>query len=125
MRTWPGDRRERPGNGTGSVSTPERELPRPEGVASGKPSPFDFVGRLTAVVTILPVTHEAVRAMLPTGLELAAQDLMTGDRHPLVLMLGRQSDVPPSLLPLGADGRSVDMVFGVVEFALVPPLAKP
>ena len=41
--------------------------------------------------------------MLPAGLELAAQDFMPGKRHPLVLILGRQSDVRPRLLPLGAD----------------------
>jgi hypothetical protein len=86
-----------------ALSTPERRLPRPDGIASGKPSPFDFVGRLTAVVAILPMTHEAARAMLPAGLDLAAQDFVPGDRHPLVLILGRQSDVRPGLLPLGAD----------------------
>ncbi len=41
--------------------------------------------------------------MLPAGLDLAAQDLVPGDRHPLVLILGRQSDVRPRLLPSGAD----------------------
>ena len=41
--------------------------------------------------------------MLPAGLELAAQDFMPGKRHPLVLILGQQSDVRPRLLPLGAD----------------------
>ena len=86
-----------------ALSTPERRLPRPDGIASGKPSPFDFNGRLTAVVAILPMTHEAARAMLPAGLDLAAQDVVPGDRHPLVLILGRQSDVRPGLLPLGAD----------------------
>ena len=75
----------------------------PMEVASGKPSPFDFVGRMTAVVAILPVAHEAARAMLPAGLDLAAQDFMPGKRHPLVLILGQQSDVRPRLLPLGAD----------------------
>jgi Acetoacetate decarboxylase (ADC) len=85
-----------------ALSTPERRLPRPDGIASGEPSPFDFVGRLTAVVAILPVTHEAARAMLPGGLDLAAQDLVPGDRHPLVLILGQQSGVRPGLLPLGA-----------------------
>jgi hypothetical protein len=41
--------------------------------------------------------------MLPAGLELAAQDFMPGKRHPLVLILGRQSGVQPRLLPLRAD----------------------
>jgi hypothetical protein len=86
-----------------AFSAPDRHLLRPDAAASTKPSPFDFVGRLTAVVAILPVAHEAARAMLPAGLELAAQDLMPGKRHPLVLILGRQSDVRPRLLPLGAD----------------------
>ena len=86
-----------------AVSTTERHVPRADGIASGKPSPFDFVGRMTAVVAVLPVAHEAARAMLPAGLDLAAQDVMPGKRHPLVLILGRQSDVRPRLLPLGAD----------------------
>ena len=86
-----------------ALSTTERYVPRADGVANGKPSPFDFVGRMTAVVAILPVAHEAVRAMLPAGLDLAAQDFMPGKRHPLVLILGQQSDVRPRLLPFGAD----------------------
>jgi hypothetical protein len=86
-----------------ALSTAERHVPRAEAVASDKPATFDFVGRMTAVIAILPVAYEAARAMLPPGLDLAAQDFMPGKRHPLVLMLGRQSDVRPRLLPLGAD----------------------
>jgi hypothetical protein len=41
--------------------------------------------------------------MLPTGLELAAHDFMPGKRHPLVLILGRQSDVRPRILPFDAE----------------------
>jgi hypothetical protein len=52
---------------------------------------------------VLSISRDAARAMLPGGLELAGQDFMPGNRHPLVLILGRQSDVRPRLLPLGAD----------------------
>jgi hypothetical protein len=83
-------------------STPGRHLPRPNAAAS-KPSTFDFIGRMSAVVAVLSLTPDAARAMLPPGLELAAQDLMPGDRHPLVLILGRQSDVRPRLLPFGGE----------------------
>jgi hypothetical protein len=86
-----------------ALAAPERHAPRAEERAGAKPSLFDFVGRLRAVVAILPVAYEVARAMLPAGLELAAQDFMPGKRHPLVLILGRQSGVQPRLLPLRAD----------------------
>jgi hypothetical protein len=78
-------------------------MPRPDALARGSPASFDFVGRMTAVVAMLALSRDGARAMLPAGLELAAQDFMPGERHPLVLVLGRQSDVRPRLLPLGAD----------------------
>ena len=86
-----------------ALATTERHAPRAEGRAGGKPSPFDYVGRMTAVVAVLPLSQDAARAMLPPGLELAAQDFLPGKRHPLVLILGRQSGVRPRLLPRGAD----------------------
>lgn len=76
------------------------------------PSPFDFVGRMTAVVAILPVASEAARAMLPAGLDLAPQNATPGDRHPLVLIMGHQRNVRPRLVPFGADYH---------EFLLVLP----
>jgi hypothetical protein len=82
---------------------PGRAVARPDGAAGGKPSWFDYVGRMTAVVAVLPLSQDAARAMLPMGLELAAQRVVPGKRHPLVLMLAQQSDVRPRLLPLGAD----------------------
>jgi hypothetical protein len=78
-------------------------------------SPFDFVGHMSAIVAILPVAHEAARAMLPPGLDLAAQDVMRGDRHPMVLILGRQSGVRSRLLPFGAD---------YLEFILALPFVE-
>lgn len=78
-------------------------------------SPFDFVGRMTAIVAVLPVAHEAARAMLPAGLDLAAQDVVAGERHPLVLILGQQSDVRSRLLPFGAD---------YLEFILALPFVE-
>jgi hypothetical protein len=75
-------------------------------------SPFDFVGRMSAVVALLPVPCEAAQAMLPAGLQLAAQDVMPQDRHPLVLIMGKQSDVRPRAAPLGA---------GYLEFILAVP----
>ncbi|HEX2479761.1 MAG TPA: hypothetical protein VHK45_10815, partial [Geminicoccaceae bacterium] len=58
------------------------DAPGPAGHVESRSSPFDFVGQMTAVVAILPVAQEAARAMLPPGLDLAAQDVMGGDRHP-------------------------------------------
>jgi Acetoacetate decarboxylase (ADC) len=71
---------------------------------------------MTAIVAILPVAHEAARAMLPPGLALAARDVMPGDRHPMVLILGRQSGVRARLLPFGAD---------YLEFILALPFVEP
>ena len=97
-----------------SVPAPEPDVSRPAG-AAGKGSPFDFVGRMSAVVAILPVARDAAHAMLPAGLQLAAQAFVPGDRHPIVLILGRQSDVRPSAVPLGA---------GYLEFILAVPFVE-
>jgi Acetoacetate decarboxylase (ADC) len=86
-----------------SASTSEHDVVRPARASAGKWSRFDFVGRLSAIVAILPLSREAVQAMLPAGLGLAAQRFMPGERHPLVLILGQQSDVRPRPLPLGAN----------------------
>jgi hypothetical protein len=83
--------------------------------APSKSSAFDFVGHMTAIVAILPVAQEAARAMLSPGLGLAAQDVMAGDRHPMVLILGRQSGVRARLLPFGAD---------YLEFILALPFVE-
>ena len=94
---------------------PARDGSRSAGVIESRSSPFDFVGHMTAIVAILPVAHEAARAMLPAGLDLAAQDVMWGDRHPLMLILGRQSGVRMRLLPFGAD---------YLEFILAVPFVE-
>ena len=94
---------------------PARDGSRSAGVIESRSSPFDFVGHVTAIVAILPVAHEAARAMLPAGLDLAAQDVMWGDRHPLMLILGRQSGVRMRLLPFGAD---------YLEFILAVPFVE-
>jgi hypothetical protein len=78
-------------------------------------APLEFVGCLRAIVAVLPVAREAARAMLPAGLDLAAQDVVARDRHPLVLVLGRQSGVRPRLLPFGAD---------YLEFILAVPFVE-
>jgi hypothetical protein len=105
----------------------ERQMARPAPVQSAanvlrarrriesRSSPFDFVGHMTAVVAILPVAQEAAHAMLPPGLDLAAQDVMRSDRHPMVLILGRQSGVRSRLLPFGAD---------YLEFILALPFVE-
>ena len=98
-----------------AASTSERDVRRRAGAAAGKWSPFDFVGRMTAIVAILPVPREAAQAMLPAGLGLAAQNYTPGDRHPLVLILGQQSDVRPRPLPLGSD---------YLEFILAVPFVE-
>jgi hypothetical protein len=97
------------------ASTSSRDAPPSVRASAGKWSPFDFVGRMTAIVAILPVSRAAAQAMLPAGLDLAAQDFAPGDRHPLVLILGQQSNVRPRLLPLGA---------GYLEFILVVPFVE-
>lgn len=96
-------------------ATAERHAVRSVRAFGGKSSLLDFVGRMTAVVAILPVAHDAARAMLPAGLDLAAQDVIPGDRHPLVLILGQQSDVRSRLLPFGAD---------YLEFILALPFVE-
>jgi Acetoacetate decarboxylase (ADC) len=93
----------------------EGDVSRPVSTGAGTRSPFDFVGRMTAVVAILPVSHEAAQAMLPAGLHLAVQEFTPGERHPLVLIMGQQSGVRPSLLPLGAR---------YLEFILVLPFVE-
>ena len=98
-----------------SASTSELHAPRSARAAAGRWSPFDFVGRMTAVVAVLPVARAAAQAMLPAGLDLAAQNYTPGDRHPLVLILGRQSNVRPRSLPLGAD---------YLEFILAVPFVE-
>jgi Acetoacetate decarboxylase (ADC) len=95
---------------------PARYTQRPAAVIESRSSsPFDFVGHMTATVAILPVAHDAARTMLPPGLDLAAQDVMRGDRHPLVLILGRQRGVRSRLLPFGAD---------YLEFILAVPFVE-
>ena len=98
-----------------SALTSERDVLRSARAPAGKWLPFDFVGRMTAVVAILPVAREAAQAMLPAGLGLAAQNYTPGDRHPLVLILGQQSNVRPRPLPLGAD---------YLEFILAVPFVE-
>ena len=97
------------------VASSERDVPGTTRAAAGTWSPFDFVGRMTAVVAILPVAREAAEAMLPAGLGLAAQNYTGRDRHPLVLILGQQSNVRPRPLPLGAD---------YLEFILAVPFVQ-
>jgi hypothetical protein len=97
------------------AARPAPDAPRSVGSVGARPSPFDFVGHMTALVAVLPVGHEAARAMLPPGLDLAPQDVMRSDRHPLVLILGRQSGVRSRLLPFGAD---------YLEFILALPFVK-
>jgi hypothetical protein len=92
-----------------------RDAPRSARAFKSRSSPFDFVGHMTATVAILPVANEAARAMLPAGLDLAAQEVTRGDRHPLVLILGRQNGVRARLLPFGAD---------YLEFILALPFVE-
>jgi hypothetical protein len=49
--------------------------------------------------------------MLPAGLHLAVQEFTPGERHPLVLIMGQQSGVRPSLVPLGA--RYLEFILAV------------
>lgn len=94
---------------------PARDAPLSAPHLESRSAPLDFVGHMTAVVAILPVAHAAARAMLPAGLDLADQDVIPGDRHPLVLILGRQSGVRSRLLPFGADYLEVILALPFVE----------
>lgn len=85
------------------------------GASSVRWSPFDFVGTLSAVATVLAIPRAAAQAMLPAGLELAEQDLVSDPRHPLVLVLGRQSEVRARWLPFG---------FGYLEVILAVPFVR-
>jgi hypothetical protein len=97
------------------AASSERDVPSLRGAGAGRHSPFDFVGRMTAVVAVLPIARAAARAMLPAGLDLSVQEFMPGDRHPLVLILGEQSDVRPAVLPLGARYREFILAVPFVE----------
>jgi len=85
-----------------SASTSERDVLPSVRTSAGRWSPLDFIGCMTAIVAILPVSREAAQAMLPAGLELAAHGVLPRDGHPLVLIMGRQSDVRPMAAPFGA-----------------------
>jgi hypothetical protein len=85
-----------------AVSASERDVRRSVRTAAGKSSPLDFVGCMTAVIAILPVSREAAQAMLPAGRELAAHRVLPRDGHPLVLIMGKQSEVRPRAAPFGA-----------------------
>jgi hypothetical protein len=98
-----------------TASMSERELRRSARAIDGKWSPLDFVGRMTAIVAILPVSCEAAQAMLPAGLELAAHGVLPRDGHPLVLIMGKQSDVRPRAVPFGAS---------YLEFILALPFVE-
>jgi hypothetical protein len=98
-----------------ALARPAGDTPGAARHAARRLSALDFVGHLSAIVAILPVAQSAARAMLPPGLDLAAQDVMPGDRHPIVLILGRQSGVRARLLPFGAD---------YLEFILAVPFVE-
>jgi hypothetical protein len=93
----------------------ETAVPTRERVTGSQWSPFDFVGRMTAIVAILAIAPATARAMLPAGLDLAAQHLTPRQRHPLVLIMGQQSDVRLRLLPLGAEYREAILALPFVE----------
>ena len=85
-----------------AVSASERDVARSVRTSAGKSSPLDFVGCMTAVIAILPVSCEAAQAMLPVGLQLAAHGVLPPEAHPLVLIMGKQSNVRPRAAPFGA-----------------------
>ena len=98
-----------------SASTSKPDVARSIRTSADKSSLFDFVGRMTAIVAILPVAREAAQGMLPGGLQLAAQDVLPRDRHPLILIMGRQTNVRLRAAPLGA---------GYLEFILAVPFVE-
>jgi hypothetical protein len=81
----------------------------------GKASRLDFVGDLDAAVALIAVPAASARAMLPEGLQLAPQNLTSGDQHPLLVMLGRQQNVRLALFSSGTD---------YLEFILAVPFVE-
>ena len=59
------------------------------------------LAQTTAAVAVMAFPHATVAAMLPEGLEPAAQTLTDAQAHPVILMLGRQRDVRPNIAPFG------------------------
>jgi Acetoacetate decarboxylase (ADC) len=80
-----------------------------------KGSRFDFVGDLDAAIALVEIPADSARAMLPDGLRLAPQRVMLGNRHPLLLMLGRQQNVRLALFSTGTD---------YLEFILAVPFVE-
>jgi hypothetical protein len=64
-------------------------------------SRLDLVGDLNAAIVLATVARDDASAMLPQGLRLAAPS--PGDRHPLLLVLGRQRNVRFAFSPFGID----------------------
>jgi Acetoacetate decarboxylase (ADC) len=80
-----------------------------------KGSRFDFVGDLDAAIALVEIPADSARAMLPDGLRLAPQRVTLGNRHPLLLMLGRQQNVRLALFSTGTD---------YLEFILAVPFVE-
>lgn len=78
-------------------------------------SSFDLSGELSAAVAILSVPREAAQAMLPAGLTLAPQAVARRGEHPLLLVLGRQTDVRLGLAPAGIDYLELILAVPFVE----------
>jgi Acetoacetate decarboxylase (ADC) len=78
---------------------------RPIGASElpSRAAPLDFVGDLDAAIALVEVTADSARAMLPDGLRLAPQRFTPGNRHPLLLVLGRQRNVRLALFSTGID----------------------
>jgi hypothetical protein len=78
-------------------------------------SRLDFVGDLDAAIALLAVPADTASAMLPDGLRLARQSATPENRHPLLLMLGRQRNVRLALFSRGID---------YLEFILAVPFVE-
>lgn len=107
---------EKPARG-GASTDPAAATGRPGAPGQGQASRLDFVGELDAVIARVAVPADSARAMLPQGLRLAPQKVTPGNRHPLLLMLGRQRNVRLALFSHGIDYLEFILAVPFVEHA--------
>jgi hypothetical protein len=92
-----------------------RERSVPAARVQRQASRLDFVGDLDAAIALLAVPADTASAMLPDGLRLARQGVTPENRHPLLLILGRQRNVRLALFSGGID---------YLEFILAVPFVE-
>ena len=59
------------------------------------------MAKTTGAAAMLPMPRDTVARLLPRGLEPAAQAITPASEHPVILLMGRQRNVRPNIVPLG------------------------